>query len=204
MLLRKGMEKELVNTLGDVFVLLKGLVANSPRDYGSFATAFYKYFLDIDIKPGEHLDSAILRSEVFKNWKEKKLLDLRQTDAPDARELIDQFLNEVHLTTFDIKKILDGSDILNDDDPNRSDTPGEDDDVPQRVEQGADYSNFSLDELLERMKKVMEQQQRKHRGGDHWIGQYGRSPYGNNGAAKNGIRVGRLWRRQDGPQGHWR
>ncbi len=190
MLLRKSMEKGLVNTLGDLYLVLKGLVTNSPKEYGPFTTAFYKYFLDIDIKIGEGLDSAILRSEAFKNWKEKKLLDFRQEDAPDMRELIDQFLNEVHVSTYDIKKMLSGEDILNQDDPNRPDSPGPDDEVPERVEKGADYSNLSLEELLKRMEQVAKQQQRKHRGGDHWIGQYGSSPYGNSGAAKNGIRVG--------------
>ncbi len=190
MLLRKSMEKGLVNTLGDLYLVLKGFVTNSPKDYGPYTTAFYKYFLDIDIKVGEGLDSAIMRSEVFKNWKEKKLLDLRQEEAPDMRELIDQFLNEVHISTFDIKKMLSGEDILNQDDPNRPDSPGSDDEVPERIEKGADYSNFSLEELLKRMEQVAKQQKRKHRGGDHWIGQYGSSPYGNSGAAKNGIRVG--------------
>ena len=190
MLLRKSMQKGLVNTLGDLYLVLKGIVTNSPKEYGPYTTAFYKYFLDIDIKSGEMLDTAILRSQVFKDWKEKKLLDLRQEDAPDMRELIDQFLNEVHISTYDIQKMLDGKDILNEDDPDRPDTPGKDDDIPQRVEKGADYSDFSLEELLERMEQVAKQQQRKHRGGDHWIGQYGRSPYGNSGAAKNGIRVG--------------
>ena len=190
MLLRKSMEKGLVNTLGDLYLVLKGLITTSPKDYGPYTTAFYKYFLDIDIRPGEGLDSAIMRSKTFQDWKEKELLDLRQVEASDMRELIDQFLNEVHLTTFDIKKILDGAEILNQDDPSRPDTPGDDDSIPQNIEQGADYSNFTLEELLERMKKVMDQQQRKHRGGDHWVGQYGRSPYGNSGAAKNGIRVG--------------
>lgn len=190
MLLRKSMEKGLVNTLGDLYLVLKGIVTNSPKEYGPFTTAFYKYFLEIDIKVGEGLDSAILRSEVFKDWKEKKLLDLRQKEAPDMRELIDQFLNEVHISTYDIKQMLDGKDILNQDDPNRPDTPGEDDEIPNHIDKGADYSDFTLEELLKRMEEVAKQQQRMHRGGDHWIGQYGRSPYGNSGAAKNGIRVG--------------
>jgi len=190
MLLRRSMEKGLVNTLGDLYLVLKGLVTNSPKDYGPFTTAFYKYFLDIEIKRGEGLDSAIMRSEIFKNWKEKKLLDLRQVEAPDMRELIDQFLNEVHISTYDIKKLLSGEDILNKDNPDQTDSPGADDNTPGRVELGADYSGFTLEELLERMQQVAKQQQRKHRGGDHWIGQFGRSPYGNSGAAKNGIRVG--------------
>ena len=190
MLLRKSMERGLVNTLGDLYIVLRGLITTSPKEYGPYATAFYKYFLDIEIKPGENLDSAIMRSKVFKDWKEKKLLDLRQVEEPDLRELIDEFLNEVHITSFDIKKMLDGSDILNEDDPNRPDTAEEDDDTPQKVDTGADYINYTLEELLERMKQVAEQQKRKHKGGDHWVGQYGRSPYGNSGAAKNGIRVG--------------
>ena len=54
----------------------------------------------------------------------------------------------------------------------------------------ADYSDLSLEELLERMKEVMEKQKGKHSGGSHWVGTGGISPYGHGGAAKDGIRMG--------------
>ena len=69
MLVRKSMEKGLVNTLGDLYLVLKGLLTNDPKDYGPFTTAFYQYFLNIDIKNGEQLDGAILRTETFKGLK---------------------------------------------------------------------------------------------------------------------------------------
>ncbi|NJN77827.1 MAG: hypothetical protein HC803_05425 [Saprospiraceae bacterium] len=56
LLLRKAMDKKLVNTLGDMYLVLRGLIANSPKDYGPFATAFYEYFLDIDIKKRRNLE----------------------------------------------------------------------------------------------------------------------------------------------------
>ena len=53
LLLKKGLERGLVQTLGDLYLLLKGLVTNAPKDFGPFTTSFYQYFLDIDIKKGE-------------------------------------------------------------------------------------------------------------------------------------------------------
>ena len=191
MLIRKSMEKGLINTLGDLYLVLKGLITNDPKDYGPFTSAFYKYFLDVDIKNGEKLDSAILRSETFQEWKRKHLDEKINEEDIDVAELVDQFLNEVHLSTYDIKKILDGAEILNNDDPNRPDDPNADPDtMPDSLDRAADYSQIPLEELLERMKKVAEQQGRTHTGGDHWIGQGGISPYGNQGAAMGGVRVG--------------
>jgi uncharacterized protein with von Willebrand factor type A (vWA) domain len=54
----------------------------------------------------------------------------------------------------------------------------------------ADYTGLSLEELLERMRKIKEEQKSKHSGGSHWIGTGGISPYGHGGAAKGGIRAG--------------
>ena len=190
LLLRKAMDKKLVHTLGDMYLVLRGLIANSPKDYGPFATAFYEYFLDIDIKKGETLNSAILRSETFKEWREgyEETIDLEDND--DISKLIDQFLDEVHTTTFDIQKMVSGEEILNNDDPDRADTAEQDDEDATRTDKMGDYSNISLEELRKRMERVAQQQKRKHRGGNHWIGQGGYSPYGNGGAAKGGIRVG--------------
>ncbi len=187
LLLKKSMERGLVHTLGDLYVVLKGLVTNSPTDIGPFTTAFYQYFLDIDIKKGEPLDAAILRSETFKNWQVNRV---EESDTPDMNELVEAFLNDVHLTTYDIQNILRGEDILQNDDPNRADDNKVDDDPIDVVKRAADYSNMSLEELLARMKQVAEQQKRRHAGGSHWIGTGGISPYGNGGAAKGGIRVG--------------
>lgn len=189
LLLKKSIERGLIHTLGDIYVVLKGLVTNSPKDIGPFTTAFYQYFLDIDIKKGESLDNAITRSETFKNWK-KNREEEEDGETPNVEDLVESFLNEVHLTTFDIQNILRGEDILQNDDPNQADTDGPDDAPVDVVKRAADYSNMSLEELLERMKKVMEQQKRKHSGGTHWVGTGGASPYGHGGAAAGGIRVG--------------
>jgi hypothetical protein len=184
------MDKNLVKTLGDMYLVLRSFIANSPKDFGPFATAFYEYFLDIDIKKGETLNSAILRSETFKEWREgyEETIDFDKNE--DISKLIDQFLDEVHLTTFDIEKMVSGEDILNNDDPDRLDTATQDDEDATRTNKMGDYSDISLEELRKRMERVAAQQKRKHRGGNHWIGQGGYSPYGNGGAAKGGIRVG--------------
>jgi uncharacterized protein with von Willebrand factor type A (vWA) domain len=190
LLLKKSMERGLINTLGDLYLVLKGLVTTAPKEIGPFTVAFYQYFLDIHIQPGESLDMAVSRSEAFQKWKNKLELGEEVEEETDVKALVEQFLNEVHLTTYDIRKILSGSDILQNDDPNRPDTEGPDDEPAERLDRMADYSNLSLEELLERMRKVMEQQRRKHSGGDHWVGTGGISPYGHSGAAQGGIRVG--------------
>ncbi len=190
--LRKAIEKGLVNTTGDLYIVLKGLLTRDPKDFGPYTTAFYEYFLDVEVGKGERLETALLRSETFAAWKKERIED--EDLIPDIKELIDKFLDEVHLTSFDIKKIIDGADILNEDNPDAPDVDGNDaqgeSERPNTLEQAADYSNIPLEELLERMKRVAEQQRSKHSGGSHWIGSGGISPYGNNGAAEGGIRVG--------------
>jgi uncharacterized protein len=188
LLLKKSLEKGLILTLGDLYLVLKVIVTNSPKDFGPFTTAFYQYFLDIDIKRGESLDAAVLRSETFKKWVADR--EMSETDTPDMRELIEEFLNQVHFSSYDIQNMLSGEAMLQNDDPNRPDTAGENDAPIDIVKRAADYSNISLEELLERMKKVAAQQQRGHSGGNHWVGTGGISPYGNGGAALGGIRVG--------------
>jgi len=185
------MEKGLVHTLGDIYLVLKGLITNDPKDFGPYTKAFYEYFLEVGIKDGESLESALTRSEAFKNWKNKLLEDEVIDKNEDINKLIDRYLEEVHLSSFDIKKIIDGKQILANDDPNRMDQNPEDGgSMPNRLEELADYRDISLEELMERMKQVARQQKGAHFGGNHWIGQGGTSPYGNNGAAAGGIRVG--------------
>lgn len=192
LLLRKSLERGLVRTLGDLYLVLKGLVTNDPKDYGPFSEAFYQYFLTIDFLPGEKLEQAIQRSRVYQEWLEREdLLD----EATDE-DLVDRFLNEIHLSSYDIQQMLDGEAIFREDNPDLADTDdladeegmADTDDSP--IQQGADYSNMSLEELLERMRQIAEQQKTRHRGGSHWIGQGGMSPYGHGGAAAGGIRLG--------------
>lgn len=191
LLMRKAIERGLVNTLGDLFLVLRGLITASPKDFAPFAIAFYEYFLDVNIKKGESLNSAIARSETFKEW--RKAYEDTLEDKEDLRltEMIDQFLDEAHRTTYDIKKFHEGADILKEDNPDMADGEAQEGvDEARNLDRMADYSDISLEELRQRMERVARQQRHKHRGGNHWIGQGGTSPYGNGGAAQGGIRVG--------------
>ena len=188
LLIKKSMERGLINTLGDLYITLKSIVSSDKKDFGPFTVAFYHYFLDIEIKKGESLLAAIRRSDTFKNWLKNHGLEDIPTD--EVNRQVEIFIDEVHLTSFDIKKILSGEDILKNDDPDRKDTLGPDDDPVTNVDKAADYSNVSIDELMERMRRVMEQQRRRHSGGDHWVGTGGVSPFGSGGAAQGGIRAG--------------
>lgn len=190
LLLRKAMDKSLVKTLGDLFLVLKAIVVKDPKMIGPFTRAYYDYFLSIEIKPGETLDEAVNRSIPFQEWKEKLLQEHPDYDDKDIKELISKYLDEVHLTSFDIKQIIDGKKILEEDDPEMEDQGGGAGDESSTLENAADYSGVDLEELLRRMEKVKDKQSDRHGGGSHWIGKGGISPYGSGGAAKGGIRVG--------------
>ncbi|MFN3490347.1 MAG: vWA domain-containing protein [Emticicia sp.] len=47
-----------------------------------------------------------------------------------------------------------------------------------------------LEELLERLKKTLEEQKERHEGGSKWVGTGGTSPFGNSGNNPAGVRIG--------------
>ncbi len=191
LLLRKAMQRGLIKTLGDVYNVLKGIVVKEPADIGPFTKAYYEYFLSVPIQPGQTLEDAILRSETFAQWK-TEYLEEADRDFTDE-QLVNTFLDQVHLTSYDIKEVINGKEIWDKDNPDQEDKdPIDPNHEPQErvLDKMADYSDLTLEELLERMEKVREQQKTQHGGGSHWIGTGGISPYGHGGAAKNGIRVG--------------
>lgn len=188
---RNAMNKGLVRTLGDAYYVLKGLVTSAPTEIGPFSQAFYEHFLGIDIRKGEPLEDAVTRSNAFRGWKEN-FSEEELAEIP-SMELVDKFLDEVHLTTFDIQRVLDGKDILKKDNPEMKDNDpngGEGTPTDRPLDRMADYRDVPLEELLRRMREVAKQQKGKHSGGDHWIGTGGVSPYGHGGAAAGGVRVG--------------
>lgn len=190
LLLQKAMHKGLVKTLGDVYNVLKGIVVKDPEMLGPYTRAYYDYFLNIDIQNGDRLDDAVLRSETFRNWKAaySKKRDISDMDESD---LVTKFLDEIHLTSYDIKEIISGKEIWDKDDPYLEDEEGDEAGVENRhLDRMADYSDLTLEELLERMEEILKHQKSKHSGGSHWIGTGGISPYGHGGAAKGGIRAG--------------
>lgn len=193
LLLRKAIEKGLIKTLGDLYNVLKGIVVKEPTDFGPFTRAYYRYFLDIDIQHNDTLQDAILRSKTFEKWRDQFLDEADKDVDITMDELVNRFLDQVHLTNYDIKEIISGREIYDNDNPDLEDD-GEQQvnlEPTERVlDKMADYSDLSLEELLERMEKVRDQQNKNHGGGSHWIGTGGISPYGHGGAAKNGIRVG--------------
>ena len=192
LLLQKAIDRTLINTVGDIYTFFKATLVKDPTDIGPFTQAFYEYFLGIDVDPGERLNDAIARSETFKDWLDDFTQGNDQRRDMDIDDAIDQFLDEIHMTTFDIKRVLDGEDILSKDDPDLKDNGNQDDDenAERLLEKAADYRFVDLEELRKRMERVLEQQTGKHRGGSHWVGTGGISPYGHGGAALGGIRVG--------------
>lgn len=193
LILRAAIQKGLVKTLGDLHNVLKGIIVKSPEDEGPFLKAYYEYFLNIPITRGQSLQDAITRSETFQKWKTGYVEEADKDVNLTEEELVNTFLDQVHLTSYDIKEVLDGREIWDKDNPDQEDKEKEKPDKTPRerhLDKMADYSDLSLEELLERMERVRKQQQTEHSGGSHWIGKGGISPYGHSGAAKNGIRVG--------------
>jgi hypothetical protein len=194
LLLRKAIDHGLVKTLGDVYQVLKGIIVKDPTEMGPFTQAYYLYFLNIEIKAGQALDDAILRSETFKQWKNQYLEEADRDPNLKPEDLVNLFLDQVHLTHYDIKEILSGRDLFDKNDANQKDKDAPiDPDTPaeqRNLDKMADYSDLSLKELLDRLDQIKDQQRTRHGGGDHWIGSGGISPFGHGGAAKDGIRIG--------------
>lgn len=57
-------------------------------------------------------------------------------------------------------------------------------------EMAAIKSLGSWDEIMETLKKRLEEQQGRHQGGSKWVGTGGTSPYGNSGYNPEGVRIG--------------
>ena len=60
--------------------------------------------------------------------------------------------------------------------------------TPEEME--AIKSLGSWDEIMETLKKRLEEQQKRHEGGNKWVGTGGTSPYGNDGYNPEGVRIG--------------
>ena len=190
LLLQRAMDKGLVRTIGDLFNVLRTFIIKDPEHMGPYTKAFYAYFLDINIRPNDRLNDAILRSQTFEQWKETNFGRIEDNITPD--EWVNRFLDQVHLTHYDIKEVLDGRELWDKDKGDLEDNPegNKDEALNRPLDRMADYSDLTLEELMQRMGEVKEQQQSEHSGGSHWIGTGGISPYGYGGAAKDGIRVG--------------
>ena len=63
-------------------------------------------------------------------------------------------------------------------------------------EQKAAIEKMGWDELMETLKKRLEEQKERHEGGNKWIGTGGTSPFGSGGFNPEGIRVGDAGKRQ--------
>src|SRR3546814_4532017 len=48
----------------------------------------------------------------------------------------------------------------------------------------------SWDEIMETLKQRLEEQQKRHEGGNKWVGTGGTSPFGNSGYNPEGVRIG--------------
>ena len=53
--LQKAISRDLVKTLGDLFLVLKGIVVTDPKLIGPYTKAYYAYFLNIDTVSYTHL-----------------------------------------------------------------------------------------------------------------------------------------------------
>jgi len=187
------MEMGLVTNLGSLFDVCQHLICKSRREIAPYTMAFWDYFLGIDTINYKSINDAIRNSSAFEHWLSQKLETTKIVDVIDYEKLIDQFLNETLQSDLqtNIQKELEARKHLDEDNPDMADMNNNGPpSIPPAREKMADYSKISLEELIERMKRVMEQQKTTHNGGGHWIGSHGFSPYGHSGQGLNGIRVG--------------
>ena len=106
LLLQKAIDRELVKTIGDLYNVLRTFIVKSPELMGPYTRAFYDYFLSIDIRNGEQLHDAVLRSQTFQQWKEQNAGRLEEDMT--RKDMANLFLDEVHMTHYDIQKVIDG------------------------------------------------------------------------------------------------
>ena len=109
LLLQKAIDRGLVKTIGDSIQCLRTFIVKSPELMGPYTRAFYDYFLSIDIKNGEQLHDAVLRSQTFQQWKEHNAGRLEEDMS--RKEMANLFLDEVHITHYDIQKVIDGREL---------------------------------------------------------------------------------------------
>ncbi len=189
----RTMEMGIVTNLGSLFDVCQHLICKSRREIAPYTLAFWEYFLGIDTTNYNTIDDAVRNSAAFENWLSEKLRTGKIAGKVDYKKLIDQFLNETLNSDLksNIQKELDGRKHLDNDNPEQSDKDRHgSSNTPRSSDTMVDYSKISLDELMERMKRVMENQKTSHSGGGHWIGSHGYSAYGHSGSGLNGIRVG--------------
>ena len=170
LLLQKAIDRELVKTIGDLYNVLRTFIVKSPELMGPYTRAFYDYFLSIDIRNGEQLHDAVLRSKTFQQRKEQNAGRLEEDMS--RKEMANLFLDEVHITHYDIQKVIDGRELWEKDngaleDQDREGEEGESEKRP--LDRMADYSDLTLEELMARMEEVLKQQKRDHSGGGHWV-----------------------------------
>ena len=60
--------------------------------------------------------------------------------------------------------------------------------TPEEMEQIKSLGSW--DEIMETLKKRLEEQEKRHQGGNKWVGTGGTSPYGNSGYNPEGVRIG--------------
>ena len=192
--LYQTMEMGLVTNLGSLFEVGQHLIVKSKRDMGPYLLAFWDYFLGIEVKGYRTIEEAIYHSPSFEHWYSQRFPTGEVDPEIPYEQLIDQFLHEtLHSDlSLNIQKELSARDLLNKDNPTMQDMddPHVPPRPPQMTDTMVDYSEIPLSELMERMKQVAEQQKALHRGGNHWIGTHGASPYGHSGLGVHGIRVG--------------
>ena len=188
------MEMGLVTNLGSLFDIGQHLICKSRREIAPYTLAFWDHFLGIDTGNYNTINDAIRNSFAFQKWLNRKILTGKIKSEFDYEKIIDKFLNEILKSDLNanIQKELDARKHLDQDDPDMSDRgqKGSPTKKPQYGDKMVDYSKISLEELIERMKRVMEKQKAPHSGGGHWIGSHGFSPFGYSGHGIDGIRVG--------------
>ena len=175
------MDRGLIRDIGGLYSYGERLVVKEPRQKGPYTIAFFAYFLDIHIAPGQSLDAAVMHSDAFSAWRRKY--------APErvpSPQLVNEFLDFLFNKAPDLDKLIGARDRAApfDADVPFSSIPATDD------EPTVDYSAEDLAEIIKMMKAIAKEQKEPHNGGAKYIGMGGTTPYGNTGRSSAGVRSG--------------
>ncbi|MFH1133689.1 MAG: hypothetical protein V1735_04300 [Nanoarchaeota archaeon] len=177
------MRHGLIHNLGDMYSVGRALVVKEVRENGPYTQAFFSYFLDIEIQPGQSLNDAVINSNTFDNW-----CGLYARGRDKSPELVDEFLDQV------LRKSPDLTGLEAKTNRKSVEIPAVDVEIESSYgelrEIVKDHSGRRLEVLLRRMRQLARTQTGYHVGGHQGIGTMGTAPYGLSGRSTGGIRVG--------------
>jgi uncharacterized protein with von Willebrand factor type A (vWA) domain len=172
------MSAGLIRDLGGLYSCGERLVVKDRRQRGPYIVAFFAYFLDIPILPGQTLDEAVIASDTFAQWRGQHVPGRKPTP-----ELVNTFLENIFHQRLRLQPMVGTPPVPAIPDDN-------DGTFVDFDEVHADHSETELAEIMKRLEELADQQKYLHKEGTHYVGTEGESEYGSDGSSAGSVRVG--------------